>query len=216
MKGSVIPCENQYVFWETRPIEWTWENPNDNVGNIIPVKHSINSGWVIYDKYGKRIYLISYQEATQTGEPDLIKVKINNLFGIIDINVSCNSTRISRFRKEKAFVNYKEKEDVINKGEVAHLREITKTHWHFYEGLFTKMNQDGKIGYYNETGELFFPHIFGQAREGDDLVGPGFDGDSARISYNGRNGYLYISTCKAVYAKHSFSKFHVLFHYYSL
>lgn len=193
----VIPCENQYVFWETRPTEWTWEIPNDYVGNIIPVKHSQNSGWDIYDKYGKRINLITYQDATQTGEPDLIKVKLNDLFGIIDIKghqiVSCNSTRISKFRKEKAFIEYRGKEDVVNnKGKVlCSFATDYKNLWHFSEGLFAKKNQDGKIGYYDETGKLVFQHIYEQAKEGNNLLNPSFDGDSARISYNGRNGYLY-------------------------
>ena len=193
----VIPCENQYVFWETRPTEWTWEIPNDYVGNIIPVKHSQNSGWDIYDKYGKRINLFTYQDATQTGEPDLIKVKLNDLFGIIDIKghqiVSCNSTRISKFRKEKAFIEYRGKEDVVNnKGKVlCSFATDYKNLWHFSEGLFAKKNQDGKIGYYDETGKLVFQHIYEQAKEGNNLLNPSFDGDSARISYNGRNGYLY-------------------------
>jgi len=193
----IIPCENQYVFWEKEPTTWTWEVPFNYVGNIIPVKRSVNSGWDIYDNTGKRINATTYQGAWQTGLPNLIKVKYNSLYGIIDIKgkqiVACKAIRISRFREGKAFVEYAEKEDVVDSlGKV--LTSFTQdyiNHWHFSQGLFAKQDQDRKIRFYNEKGQSVFKYAFEQAKEGDTLINPSFDGDSARISYNGQNGYIF-------------------------
>jgi DNA-directed RNA polymerase subunit RPC12/RpoP len=186
----IIPCENEYVFWEKKP-KGDFDTPYDGyIGNIIPIKRSSNYGWDLYDKFGRRINLQTYQEAIQTGTQDMIKVKYNGYYGLVNAKgeevIKCKAKWISRFQEDIAFIYYIDSKYLYaidtSGNNVFSISKDYKTQWPIIEGLFARMDNNGKIGYYNKKGKLVIPHKFEQARKGDNLVSPNFQGDSARIS----------------------------------
>lgn len=190
--------DNYHVLWVKKPA-LDYYTPGTFVGNIIPVKHNTNSGWELYDRTGKRITGNSYPEAIQAGTPNLIKVKYNGYYGLINTKgqevVKCKAKWISRYQENIAFVNYPDSKHLYALDTLGNtifsISKEYKWQWPVMEGVFARMDNNGNIGYYNKTGKLVIPHKFEQAKDGNSLTHPCFAGDSARVSYRGQNGYVY-------------------------
>lgn len=196
--GTPLFDTNYYrVLWEKTPV-FDFYTSGTYVGNIIPVKRSSNSGWELFDRTGKRISSKSYPEVIQTGVPNLIKVKLNGYYGLVNTKgqevLRCNARWISRYQEDIAFVDYPNSKYLyaINLlgNKIFSISKEYKTQWLVKEGLFARMDSHGKIGYYDKTGKLVIPHKYEQTKDGNTLIQPNFHNDSAFVSYQGEKGVL--------------------------
>ena len=170
----IVPCNYQYVLWETKPREDLY-NVGKYVGNIIPVKADNNSGWELYNRKGVRICDKKYHKAIQTGSPELIKVcervrvgvrnsyTYEEKYGVVNENgqevIPCKYYGISKFGDDRAWVQEKEGGAwslIASTGKLikSNLLQSTYTPYAFSEGLAAVKAPNGKIGYYDVSGNL--------------------------------------------------------------
>lgn len=170
----VVPCNYLYVLWVAKPREDLY-NAGTYVGDIIPVKAGNNSGWELYNRKGIRICDKKYHKAIQTGSPELIKVcervrgRVRNSYsfeekyGVVDENgqevIPCKYYGISKFGDDRAWVQEKEGGAwslIASTGKLikTNLFQSTYTPYAFSEGLAAVKAPNGKIGYYDVSGNL--------------------------------------------------------------
>lgn len=198
----ILPCEYQYVLWENESKIITLVRPGNYVGNILPVKANKTRGWELYDRSGKKIRNQHYKAAIQTGDPKLIKVCENRndskfLYGIVDENgqtiLPCKYYSISVFGDDRAWAkqNYKDPWSLFtSKGN--RLTTLSKgvTPSAFSDGL-AALTEKSKIGYCDTSGKMVIPFHFEQVRNNDgSYVSYNFHNGKARVSYDGKTGYI--------------------------
>lgn len=191
---------NYHVLWDKKPVLDS-RTPGTYVGNIIPVKRNTNSGWELFNRAGKKIINKTYPEVTQTGTSDLIKVKYNGYYGLINKKgeevVKCNADWILRFREGMAVVYISKPYnvyaiDTLGNKVVFQSFPNDWSIWYFRSAFIAVRDEsNGKIGYYDKTGKQVISHEFEQAQDGNTWIDPSFQGDSARVSSQGRNGYVF-------------------------
>ncbi len=194
---QIIPCEYQFVLWENRPKYSNLEYPGDYVGNIIPVKADMNSGWELYDRSGRKIRGQHYKVAIQTGDPKLIKVReiYQSGYGVVDENgqvvIPCKYYSISVFGNERAWVkeSYNDPWSLIDtKGHKIVPLSKGLIPSAFHDGMAAvKDKSNDMVGYYDATGKYVIQMGDYKAIEGID---PSFHAGRARVYYNGKPGYI--------------------------
>ena len=199
---QILPCEYQYVLWESESKYSSLEHPGTYVGNILPVKADKNGGWELYNRSGRIIRGQRYKAAIQTGDPKLIKVRENRndykvLYGIVDENgqviIPCKYYSISVFGNDRAWAkqSYSDSWSLITStGE--RLMTLSKgiTPSAFHDGM-AAVTEKGKIGYCDTSGKFVIPMNFECVRNNDgSYESYDFYNGKARVLYNGKTGYV--------------------------
>lgn len=188
---QILPCEYQNIIWEKIPTGYS----SIPVGNIIPVRKSSSEGWELHDRSGRLIRGQKYKYVAQTGDSNLIMVRLSGqpLWGLIDVDgneiLPCKYFHISTFENERGWVqeHYKEAWELItSKGN--HIKTFPQNYTPsaFREGLAVVTDENNKIGYCDVSGRLVIPIEFEIIVKTD----PDFYNGKAKVSYNGKPGYI--------------------------
>lgn len=199
------------VLWIYEPYNVSFtniESPGRFIGNILPVKASQNSDWELYNREGMKITNQQFRYVSQVRHPDLIKIANSyNKWGLINSKgktiLPCDYSYIYMFTEDMAWVSkgYSrsdtwscispegEKLGVLSKG----YKPISG----FSSGLspvsYGKAPYGSHIGYSNSKGEIVIPAKYGYYHTSSGAIlwpSPSFTGDSALVSYQGKNGVL--------------------------
>lgn len=199
---QILPCEYQYVLWEGETAFSSLDHPGTYVGNILPVKVDKNGGWELYNRSGRKIREQHYKTATQTGNPNLIKVREIRrdnkiLYGIVDesgqVVIPCQYYRISVFGNDRAWAkqNYNDPWSLItSKGIRLMTLSNGVTPSAFHDGMAAVI-ENGKIGYCDTSGKIVIPMKYERVLNNDgSYMGYDFHSGKARVLYNGETGYV--------------------------
>ncbi|MBR4367125.1 MAG: WG repeat-containing protein [Bacteroidaceae bacterium] len=216
----ILPCEFASVLWEYKPGEWVSnEEPANYVGNIIPVKKTVNSQWELFNRNGERITSNQYFIVRQTCHPELVKVSKKATpykYGLVNSEgkevLPCSYSHIYNFFDDRSWIRegrprtsvadngVADKWMCINsQGKVVFELSGNYTVNRFSHGLAAIVNrpeylQEDLIGFCDVNGHWPIPimYSFRKTENGGVFIPTFSDGPDPRawVSYKGKDGYL--------------------------
>ena len=192
---------------------YSFYSPKRFVGNIIPAKTSKDDKWELYNREGKKITHEKFHYVEQVCHPDLIKVtnsKYLNIWRLINKEGTTilpeSYMNISMFHEDVAWVKKSFKSETSDPwfciSPTGERLGTLPTNYEPIDGFNSglspvknrKASSGANIGYCNSKCQIVIPTKFGYSEIKENgttyLQDLSFFGDSAHVSYQGKNGIL--------------------------